>query len=163
MEEDGDKKRHLPNRERERVEADDGDLGRSPGNREQLLAEMESQRSGEVHIEIGVMDDVKTPQERNAVQQDVPEVKSVVHQDERGRDFDPPRQIQNLQHSPPLAFDGPAEDHDRRDFRQLDDDSGAGSQGKIPGFAPEFRLDVMAERTATLQEIEQETRTYRNG
>ena len=93
----------------------------------------------------------------------MPHVEGVVHEDERGGNFEPLREAQSLENPPSPAFHHPAESQDGRHFRELDEDRATGAEGKISGFAPEFRLDVTAQRTAALQPVEEEKRAHRDG
>lgn len=154
MEEDAGDEPGLPEEVSGRREADEQDLRRAPGNGREQFAEVEAERGGGVEIEIDVMDKVESPEERHAMREDVPEVHGVVHQDERGDDFESARKRAKANQPDAAAFGKAREANRDGAFGELHGDGAHGGHGEIPDFAGDTRLDRAAQRTAALDPVD---------
>ena len=91
MEQDLNQGGRLPHGKGQRRDTDQDDLGGAPRNREDHLAEVETQGGRRVQVQIDMMHQVKAPEERNLVNQNVPDVQQVVLEHDGERNFEPAR------------------------------------------------------------------------
>jgi len=104
MKHDGEHEQSLVNGESPGSYSDENDLCRAPRHRSGELAEVEAQRGGCVEIEIGVMDGVIPPERRHFVLEHVPDVESVIEEQNAKGGFKPSRQPHALQQPVPAPL-----------------------------------------------------------
>jgi len=63
--------------------------GRLDNRRDGQFAYMKTRGSGDIHIQITVVDLVETPQKRHLMVEEVPNVQHEIHKDHGGQDLDP--------------------------------------------------------------------------
>ena len=78
MKKDGYQQQRLPDRESKGTDSDYNNLRGPPCHRLSEFANMKTDRSGSIEIEIDVVRRVKPPEPWNLVGEDVPEIKGVV-------------------------------------------------------------------------------------
>jgi hypothetical protein len=102
--------------------------------------------------------DVKVPQPRPLVRQDVPHVERVVEQEHGEGHLQPDGQSQELEQPPPPSLDeGGERPHDGL-FRNPERSRAHGGHGQVTRLAPELGLDGAPQRAASLQPREQPER-----
>lgn len=87
----------LENNQRPKINPEQRDYYDAEGHGENYLAEMEARSSANVHVEIGVVNIVKTPKHRNEMQTDVPPPVGVIHHQHAKRDREPARRRQEME------------------------------------------------------------------
>ncbi len=96
-----------------------------------------------------MMHEMKTPQPRHAMREDVPHVKRVIQQNDGERDFQGVRQRQLFEQSKFAPFDERGEPSDDRSFGELQRDGGHSGHGEVARIAHPFRFDRTPPQRAT--------------
>ena len=109
----------LPRRQHRGRDADDHHLRRAPRNRGGDLTGVEPEPGRGVEVQIDVVDEMKTPQPRHPVHQDVPQIQRVVEQRQRDQPAEPGRAGDHLRQSPAPARDRPRQWHHHRRLEQV--------------------------------------------
>ena len=112
---------------------------------------METQRGRGIHIEIDVMDLMKTPEKRHPMSQDVPEIKRVIEERDRERHFQPGRQRNQFEQPEAPLFHPAGQWPNEWLLRQLQADRADRRDREIARVAAQLRFHRAAERTAILQ------------
>ena len=96
MKEDRHQQASLPDRQGQWRRADHNHLRNAPRRGQRQLTEVEAHGGRRIEVQIDVVHGVEAPQRRNAVGEDVPHIERVVHEQHRGRHFQPYRQPQRF-------------------------------------------------------------------
>src|SRR5947208_2557384 len=115
---------------------------------------MEADSRGSIQVEINMMDLVKSPEKRNAMDKDMPDVQRVIEYQHSERDFKPRRQTQRFQESPAPAVDDSCERANQRSFRPMDRGGAEPSHCEIPARAAQFVFGAFPQRVTALQPIQ---------
>src|SRR5260370_4967705 len=97
MKEGGGLERDEENKEHHRRDSEERDSERKKSGREKHFAKMKARRRAYIEIQIGMMDIVKSPEEREHMIGPMPPPVSVIHEQKRGDDGDPSRRLEPIQ------------------------------------------------------------------
>lgn len=111
VEKDAEEQERLPGSIHRGGRTDQLYLGRSKGDGDGNLSEVEAERRGCVHFAVDVVNTMKSPEDRHPVCQDVPDVQGIVEEQNRRNLFHPRRTWKNPQ-QPGVLLLRPAGDRD---------------------------------------------------
>ncbi len=140
MEQDGDEQQGLPKGVVANRSADQRYLQCAEWDGKQQFAEVEADGRGGIAVEIDVMRQVKSPQQRDLVRQHVPDVKRVVEQQNRGGGADQGRERERVHQSPVTASGVGSQSRHHRLLDQCCHDAADRRDRKIPRNTPDLRF-----------------------
>lgn len=152
VKQDGQEEPTLPDPQCSRTGSDQPHLEEAVWDRNRHVGGVEAQRRTAIKVEIDVMDQVEAPKKGRPVRRHVPEVHSVVHQQESQHVPAPSRQRQLLDEPAPAALRPFGERLRQRRLQQPDRRHARRPERQVARDAPDRRLRRRAQGPAAFGE-----------
>ncbi len=131
MKQSGGFERDEENKEHHRRDSEERDSERKKSGREKHFAKMKARRRAYIEIQIGMMDIVKSPEEREHMIGPMPPPVSVIHEQKRGDDGDPSRRLQPIQQAKMSILRPDADRPRNRQHEETDDRESRNGKNEI--------------------------------
>ena len=141
----------LPEVQRPGRDSDEKDLAGTPADRHDELADVKPHGGRGVHVEVRVVDDVETPQQRNTVREDVPEIERVIEKHDRQQGLGPLRHVESLQQANPVTNGHCSQSIGDRPLQKTQCYPAHRSHDSVTQIASECRLDRTTQRPPSLE------------